>query len=182
MSDRVSALHEDDEGDLWIGSAWSGLNRLKDGVLTAIRPEDGLAEGRAQVILEDRSGGLWLTGDKGFQRLLKRELIAASMGRPGSIHPLAFGLADGLRSASFASGQQPAGSIGPDGRIWLPSYRGVVVVDPERIPPPPPPPGVRLEELLVDGAPRDARNGIEIGPGRRMVEMDRGVRSGTSCR
>jgi diguanylate cyclase (GGDEF)-like protein len=171
VSDRVAALHEDAEGSLWIGSAWSGLNRLKDGVLTAIRPEDGLAEGRAQVILEDRLGGLWLTGNKGFQRLLKRELIAASAGHPGSIHPLAFGLADGLRSASFASGQQPAGSIGPDGRIWLPSYRGVVVVDPGRIPPPPHPPGVRLEEVIIDGAPRVAREGLEIGPGRQMVEI-----------
>ena len=172
VSDRISALHEDEEGDLWIGSAWSGINRLKDGVLTAIRPKDGLAEGRAQVILEDRSGGLWLTGNKGFQRLLKRELIAASTGRPGSIHPLAFGLADGLRSASFASGQQPAGSIGPDGRIWLPSYRGVVVVDPERIPPTSfssrgPPGGAARRR----GRPRDARDGLEIGPGRLMVEI-----------
>lgn len=171
VSDRVSALHEDDEGNLWIGSAWSGINRLSDGVMTAIRPEDGLAEGRAQVILEDRFGGFWLTGNKGFQRLLKSELIAASEGRPGPVRPLAFGLAEGLRSASFASGQQPAGSIGPDGRIWLPSYRGVVVVDPARIPPPPPPPGVRLEEIIVDGAPRAARDGLEIGPGRLMVEI-----------
>ncbi len=171
VSDRISALHEDEEGNLWIGSAWSGINRLKDGVMTAIRPKDGLAEGRAQVLLEDRAGGLWLTGNKGFQRILKRELIAASTGQPGSVHPLAFGLADGLRSASFASGQQPAGSIGPDGRIWLPSYRGVVVVDPERIPRPPPPPGVRLEELLVDGTMRDAKDGLEIGPGRLMVEI-----------
>ncbi len=171
VSDRIAALHEDDEGTLWIGSAWSGLNRLKDGVLTAIRPEDGLAEGRAQVLLEDRDGGLWLTGNKGFQRLLKRELIAASSGRSDSIHPLVFGLADGLRSASFASGQQPAGSIGPDGRIWLPSYRGVVIVDPTRIPPPPPPPGVRLEGLLVDGTPRAARDGFEVGPGRSMIEI-----------
>jgi diguanylate cyclase (GGDEF)-like protein len=171
LSDRVAALHEDDEGNLWIGSAWSGINRLKDGVLTAIRPEAGLAEARAQVLLEDRSGGLWLTGNKGFQRLLKRELLDVSAGRPGSIHPLAFGLADGLRSASFASGQQPAGSIGPDGRIWLPSYRGVVVVDPAKIPPPPPPPGVRLEETLVDGAPRTGRDGLEVGPGRRTVEI-----------
>ena len=171
VSDRIAALHEDDEGNLWIGSAWSGINRLKDGVLTAIRPEAGLAEGRAQVLLEDRSGGIWLTGNKGFQRLLKKELIAVSTGRSATVHPLAFGLADGLRSASFASGQQPAGSIGPDGRIWLPSYRGVVVVDPARIPPPPPPPGVRLEELLVDGTPRAARDGLEVGPGQMMIEI-----------
>lgn len=171
VSDRISALHEDDEGNLWIGSAWSGLNRLKDGVLTAIRPDAGLAEGRAQVLLDDRNGGLWLTGNKGFQRLTKQDLISVSTGRSGSIHPLAFGLADGLRSASFASGQQPAGAVGPDGRIWLPSYRGVVVVDPARIPPPPPPPGVRLEELLVDGTPRIAGERMEVGPGRLMVEI-----------
>jgi diguanylate cyclase (GGDEF)-like protein len=169
VSDRIVALHEDDAGDLWIGSAWSGINRLKDGVLTAFRPENGLVEGRAQVLLEDRQGGLWLTGNKGFQRLLKSELIAASAGDP--IHPLAFGLADGLRSVTFASGQQPAGSIDRDGRIWLPSSRGVVVVDPERIPPPPPPPGVRLEELLVDGFPLAARGALEVGSDHRRVEI-----------
>lgn len=171
VNDRIAALHEDAEGNIWIGSAWSGINRLKDGVLTAIRPEAGLAEGRAQTLLEDRRGGLWLTGNKGFQRLLKRELIDASNGRPGSVHPLSFGLANGLRSASFASGQQPSGSIGPDGRIWLPSHRGVVVVDPERIPRSPSPPGVRLEELLVDGTARDARGPFEVGPGRLTVEI-----------
>ena len=164
-------MHEDADGTLWIGSAWSGLNRLKDGLLTAIRPEDGLTEGRAQVILEDRAGGLWLTGNKGFQRLRKPELVAAAAGRRGALRPLSFGLADGLRSASFASGQQPAGSIGPDGRLWLPSYRGVVVVDPERIPPPPPPPGVRLEEVLVDGVSQRPGDRLEYGPGRRSVEI-----------
>ena len=171
LSDRISALHEDDEGVIWIGTAWSGLNRLKDGQLTGIRPEDGLAEGRVQVILEDRSGGFWFTGNRGFQRLLKSELNAAAERRPVVLHPLSFGLADGLRSVSFASGQQPAGSIGPDGRIWLPSYRGVVVVDPERLPTPPAPPGVRFEEALVDEAPQAARSPLEVGPGRRTIEI-----------
>ncbi len=171
VSDRIAALYEDDDGSLWIGSAWSGLNRLKDGRLSAIRPEQGLAEGRAQVLLPDRFGGLWLTGNKGFQRLLKRELVAASEGRLTSVRPLAFGLTDGLRSASFASGQQPSGSIGPDGRIWLPSYRGVVVVDPARVPPPPPPPGTRIEEVLVDGSVLGSAEEPKVGSGRRLVEI-----------
>lgn len=171
VSDRIAALFEDDDGSLWIGSAWSGLNRLKDGRLSAIRPEKGLAEGRAQVLLPDRFGGLWTTGNKGFQRLLKRELAEAAEGRLDAVRPLAFGLTDGLRSASFASGQQPAGSIGPDGRIWLPSYRGVVVVDPARVPPPPPPPGTRVEEVLVDGAVLGASGKLEVGSGRRLVEF-----------
>ena len=84
---------------------------------------------------------------------------------------MAFGRADGLRSTTFAGGQQPAGSIGPDGRLWLPSYRGVVVVDPARIPPAMPPPGVRAEEILVDGVARREREALEVGSGRHNVEI-----------
>ena len=170
-SDRIAALHEDEEGSLWIGSAWSGINRLKDGRITAIRLEDGLAEGRAQTLIPDRFGGLWLTGNKGFQRILKAELSAVAEGRSRTVRPLSFGLADGLRSASFASGQQPAGSVGPDGRIWLPSYRGVVVVDPAKLPPPPPPPGVRVDEVVVDGTIRPAQREFQVAPGRRLLEI-----------
>lgn len=171
VSDRIAALHEDDEGTLWIGSAWSGINRLKDGRISAIRPENGLAEGRAQTLIPDRSGGLWLTGNKGFQRLLKKELNEVADGLRKVVRPLSFGLADGLRSASFASGQQPAGSVDSDGRIWLPSYRGIVVVDPARIPPPPPAPGARVEEVVVDGSLRTARRELKIEPGRRLLEI-----------
>ncbi|HMM33533.1 MAG TPA: diguanylate cyclase, partial [Thermoanaerobaculia bacterium] len=171
VSDRIAALHEDDEGTLWIGSAWSGINRLKGGRITAIRPENGLAEGRAQTLIPDRFGGLWLTGNKGFQRLLKKELNEVADGLRKVVRPLSFGLADGLRSASFASGQQPAGSVGSDGRIWLPSYRGIVVVDPARIPPPPPAPGARVEEVVVDGSLRAARREVKIEPGRRLLEV-----------
>lgn len=171
VSDRIMSLHEDGDGNLWIGTAWSGLNLLRDGRLTSFRQADGLAEGRIHVILEDGLGGLWLTGNRGFQRLLKRELLAVASGRSRPIRSLSFGAADGLRSASFAGGQQPAGASGPDGRLWLPSDRGIVVVDPSRLPSPPAPPGARIEEVLVDGTPRAVRNGLEVGPGRHMVEI-----------
>lgn len=171
VSNRLMALFEDREGALWVGSAGAGINRLKDGRIAAIRPEDGLADGMVQCLLEDRLGGIWISGNHGFQRVPKSELSARADGRPGRIHAQAFGLADGLRSTTFASGQQPAGAVGPDGRIWLPSYRGVVVVDPARIPPSPPPPGVRAEEVLVDGVATPARSTLAIGPGRRNVEI-----------
>jgi len=171
VSDRITALLEDDDGTLWIGSAWSGLNRLRDGALTAVRTSSGLAEGRIQVLLADRLGGIWTTGNKGFQRLARKELDAVASGRAAALRPLAFGLADGLRTGSFASGQQPAGSVGPDGRIWLPSYRGVVIVDPERIPPPPHAPGTRLEEIHVDGRARAAREEVVLEPGWRALEV-----------
>ena len=171
VSDRIMSLHEDDDGNLWIGTAWSGLNLLRDGKVTSFRPADGLAEGRIHVILEDGLGGLWFTGNRGFQRLLKHELLAVASGRARTIRSLSFGAADGLRSASFAGGQQPAGASGPDGRLWLPSDRGIVVVDPSRLPSPPAPPGARIEEVLVDGTPRAVRNGLEVGPGRHMVEI-----------
>ncbi len=171
VSNRLFSILEDREGTLWIGSAGAGINRLKDGRLSAIRPEDGLADGMVQVLIEDASGWLWATGNRGFQRLSVEELSNVAARGPGSVHAQSFGRADGLRSTTFAGGQQPSGSIGADGRIWLPSFKGGVVIAPAHITPSPPPPGMRTEDVFVDGVRELARGTLTIAPGRHNLEI-----------
>lgn len=66
---EVTAIHQDRQGALWIGTR-SGLNHLKDGVVTIFTTKDGLPPSAAVTrITEDRLGNLWLgMGDKGLVR------------------------------------------------------------------------------------------------------------------
>ncbi len=171
VSDRLMSLHEDSTGTLWVGSAGQGLNLIRSGRIGAIRPVDGLSDGLFQVLVEDHHGGLWSTSNRGFQRLALDELRRRVAGEAGRFQPQGFGRTDGLRSATFASGQQPAGAVGPDGRIWLPSFQGVVVVDPDAIPPAPPPPGTRLDQVRVDGVRQTVDGVLRLGPGRQHLEI-----------
>lgn len=158
VSNWVMALYEDASGSLWIGTNGEGMNRLRDGRLTAIRPINGLWDGSAQVILEDKTGHLWMTCNRGFYRVSLAEMNAFAEGRAERVTSAGFGPGDSLRSTTFAGGHQPAGAVDAEGHLWLPSYRGLVIVDPARLPGSGQPPAVTIDEVVIDGktAPLDA--------------------------
>jgi len=153
VSNWIMALHEDPEGSLWIGTNGEGMNRLRDGRLAAIRPADGLWDGISQAILQDRTGHLWMTCNRGFYRVALGEINAFVEGRIPRLKSQGFGPGDALRSTTFAGGLQAAGAIDAKGQLWLPSYNGLVIVDPERLPGSGDPPAVIVEEVAVDGQP-----------------------------
>ncbi len=66
---EVTAIYQDRQGALWIGTH-SGLNHLKNGVVTIFTTKDGLPQNsKVTSISEDRLGNLWLgMGDKGLVR------------------------------------------------------------------------------------------------------------------
>ncbi len=148
----IFSLYEDASGTLWIGTNGGGLNRLRDGKISAITPDDGLPDGLAQVILEDRAGHFWITGNRGFYRVARADLDAVAEGTRTKVSSTTFGAGNVLRSATFAGGLQAAGNLDAKGRVWLPSLKGLVIVDPARLPSAEPPPTPALSEVKVNGA------------------------------
>ena len=61
-----------------------------------------------------------------------------SEGRARTVHSQVYTEVDGLPSREFNGGSFPAGVVARDGRLWLPSVKGVVIVDPARVDPAPP--------------------------------------------
>ena len=171
VSNWVLSLHEDADGVLWIGSNAEGLNRLKNGRLTAIRPSDGLWDGLVQTILEDRLGNLWMTSNRGFYRVARADLNAFADGRRSRVTSVSYGPGDALRSTTFAGGLQPAGAVDGKGRLWLPSFSGLVIVDPANLPGSGEPPQVRFEEITVDGKAVDAGTEVILPPGSRPLSI-----------
>jgi len=165
VSNWIMALHEDPSGNLWIGSNGEGMNRLRNGRLTAIRPADGLWDGIAQAIVEDRTGHLWMTCNRGFFRVSLKDLNAFADGRAARVTSTGFGPGDALRSTTFAGGHQPAGAMDSKGHIWLPSYNGLVIVDPAHLPGSGTPPAVTVEEVTVDGKKASTGQAVVLPPG-----------------
>ena len=165
VSNWIMSLYEDADGALWIGTNGEGLSRLKDGKLGGVRPADGLWDGLIQVILEDRKGNFWMTCNRGFFRVARSQLNEFLAGRISRVNSVGYGPGDALRSTTFAGGLQPAGAIDGDGRLWLPSFSGLVIVDPNDLPGSGVPPRVQLEEMVVNGVTMRARDAITLPPG-----------------
>jgi diguanylate cyclase (GGDEF)-like protein len=165
LSNWIMHLHEDSSGTIWIATNGEGINRMRDGRLSAIRTRDGLWDGMGQVILEDRFANLWMTCNRGFYRVARSELNAFADGKSSRVSSIGFGPGDGLRSTTFAGGHQPAGAIDSDGKLWLPSFSGLVIVDPANLPGSGEPPAVRLEEVTVNGVPVSLGRPVVMPPG-----------------
>ena len=174
----VSAIHEDRQGVLWIGTRSQGLYAVVDGQMRPV-PTSGEA---ITGIEEDGEGCIWVTANGGgLSRLRARDFKiydrAAGLGdnysftvsedAEGSIW---FGNRDGgvarLRDGrieSFTGGPgEPHGSVTSvladrDGRVWVTSGIGVYRLDPagsrrlERVPEIAPKPAIAVAYLARNG-------------------------------
>ncbi len=171
VSNWIMSLYADAAGSLWIGTNGEGMNRLNNGKLTSIRPADGLWDGTVQVMLEDLSGNFWITCNRGFFRVARAELDAFAEGRATKVTSTGYGPGDALRSTTFAGGLQPAGAIDAKGHLWLPSLKGLVIVDPLHLPGTVDPPSVMIEEISVNGASRAPEAEIVLPPGATPLSI-----------
>jgi ligand-binding sensor domain-containing protein len=167
-SDTLTSIHEDPEGTLWIGTFGGGLLRLKDGRFTVYRKKNGLFDDVVFGILEDASGNLWMSCNKGLYRVSRKQLDLFASGKITSIICTSFGKADGMRSAECNSG---AACKTPDGRLWFPTIKGAVVVDPAHIKTNQSPPPVYITGIAIDGA-RPGAGVREFSPGSERFEIE----------
>ena len=133
---------------------------MRDGQLKAITTKSGLPNNMLAGMLEDSSGNLWITSTQNIFRLSLKELNDFADGKISSVLPVSYGVAEGMRSSESDVGS-PAGWETNDGRIWFPTMRGVVAIDPtagNHLPPP-----VVIEEAWANTLTL-ARNGRTSAP------------------
>jgi len=146
--DVVSTLYLDGEGVLWIGT-YEGLVRLKNGTLTTVNADNGLLEDTVFSILDDDNGYLWMSGNKGVSRVSKQQLNDFCDGKRASVQHTSYDEKDGMKSRECNGGYQSAGLKTRGGRLWFPTIKGVVEVDPNKLKINTLPPPVEIEEIVV---------------------------------
>ncbi|MCB1034471.1 MAG: hypothetical protein KDD47_11625, partial [Acidobacteria bacterium] len=170
-NDTLFSLYVDAAGTVWAGTYGAGLNRVEDGRVFAFDRSLGLHSDAILQILEDDQGYLWMGSNQGIFRIAKSELDEVARGRRAAVTSSVFGKADGMRAAECNGGYQPSGWKDHAGRLWFPTIRGVVMVDPARLRSNPVPPGLSIESVLVDGTATDLGRKAVFEPGRKRFEF-----------
>ena len=170
-SDIVNVVHEDGDGALWVGTFGGGLNRLREGRIDTWTTAEGLFDDAIFQILEDGQGNLWMSCNKGVFRVGKMELDEVARGARRTLQPVAYGQLDGMRDRECNGANQPPGWRMPDGRLYFPTIKGLVTIDPERIHTNKIPPPVVLEQVRVNGEPVPLSASVEFAPDRESFEF-----------
>lgn len=168
----VSSLYRDAQGVIWIGTREGGLTRLKDGELKSLSVDEGLYNDTVLSLLEDDHGNFWISSNTGLFRVPKRDVHAVLDGEKDRLTSVAYDRSDGLKTIEFNGGAQPAGWKDNQGRLWFPSSKGIVRVDPDNLPRNEVAPPVVIERVLVMDEPVRTDTFITLAPGRNKLEID----------
>ncbi|MGH7595183.1 MAG: two-component regulator propeller domain-containing protein [bacterium] len=106
-NDIVRAIHEDQQGNLWIGTN-GGLNCFKNGTFTVYATKEGLRNNVVQAIYQDRQSNLWVGTSGGGLACLKNGQFIH--------HTTAAGLASDIVTAIYED---------KAGNLWVGTYGGL---------------------------------------------------------
>jgi len=170
-SNRVRTIYEDNNGTLWIGTYDGGLSRFADGKFVNYTIENGLFNNGVFQILEDDRNNFWISCNKGIYRVNRHELEDFAEGKIAKINSIAYGKQDGMLNTEANGGRQPAGIKTTNGKLWFPTQDGVAVVDPNEVSFNRQPPPVQIENVLIDRAAVDFRDGITMQANQNNLEI-----------
>lgn len=169
----VRAFHQDQDGTMFIGTVGAGLFVRRAGATAfkRISTRDGLTDDAIWAILQD-GDTFWMSSDRGVLRVKRSSLLAFVDGKAASVVvDRLVDARDGMKSRECNGGGGSAGFIARDGRIWFPTTRGAVAIEPGKVDAARPSPLVAIEEVVVDQQTQPASAGIDVPPGSRDVEI-----------
>jgi ligand-binding sensor domain-containing protein len=167
---KVLEIYVDKEGTVWVGT-YGGLYRYQNSHFFLYTMRDGLVDDAILGILEDDKQNLWMSSNHGIFYVNKKELHDFAAGRIDSLHPVSFNRTDGMKSEECNGSGSPSCWKTSDGKLWFPTMKGVVVVDPNRLQLNTQPPPVYIEKVVLDGKPVDHKRRVNVMPGTRRVEF-----------
>jgi ligand-binding sensor domain-containing protein/signal transduction histidine kinase len=172
-SDWINALYMDAAETLWIGTENGGLDRFKNGRVTAITPSaSGIFGERIYSIVEDEKGNLWMGSRRGIFRASRKELQDFADGKITGIHCVSYGKADGLKNIQCSGNGQPAAFKGRNGHLWFATQDGVAVIDSQNLLNNSTPPKISLQRIIVDGQPLTPRRQMLFRPGKGNLQFE----------
>ncbi len=169
VQNEVESMYEDRVGVVYFGTR-GGMSRIEKGKITNFTTQSGLLENQVRHIMEDRFGYLWLSGRLGIYRIARQEVDDYAAGLIDRIHPMTFDQSDGIEQPWCESG-----IVARDGKLWFTSYKGLVIIAPEKVGShTSTPPRAIIEVMNVNGSPVDIYQKGEIltlPPGKKRIEF-----------
>ena len=143
-----------------------------------ITSANGLPCNNIGFIIQDNKGNLWLGSSAGLLRVSKKEIYGFLNGNIKTVYFRIYGKADGLPTGECSFGSQPSACLSRDGRLWFPTIKGLISINPEdqklNVNPPP----VMIESVVLDGEPVFTNSislmppeTITVSPSKQWIEI-----------
>jgi len=175
----ITCLCAGKNGGLWAGTSDHGLSLFENGKWIHFSMTNGLASDSISYVVEDDDGDLWIGSNMGLMRIQKKSLDDFADGKTDSISCRTYGKADGLPTRECSEGSQPAALLARDGKLFFPTTKGLVFINPEELKPNLQPPQVLIESVRVDGREQKTNQlasawsqSIVAPPGYEQLEID----------
>ncbi|HMG54296.1 MAG TPA: two-component regulator propeller domain-containing protein, partial [Kofleriaceae bacterium] len=166
----VTTFMFDPDGTMWVGTTGGGLWRLRDNRWFSFTSKDGMFDDLMWSTLDDGLGNLWMSSNRGIWRVSRQQLDARAAGLRTTVESVVYGEADGMRDRECNGAQDAAGWRTRDGRLWFPTAKGIVVVDPAHLRTVGPP-GAVVESVKIDGQPRRLQDALVAAAGSTRFEL-----------
>jgi len=163
-SNTITTLEASRNGTLWVGTNGRGLARWDGSKFFSFAASPALPR-EIYGALDDGSGSLWLSSAHGLFRVSIASLDKFRVDQKNEIAVAQYGTADGLPSVETAGAGYPSAWRLDDRRLAFASRRGVLVVDPTRLPQSETPPPVALEQVTVDDRGATPEEIASLAPG-----------------
>ncbi len=165
----IWSLFADDENNIWVGTE-KGLFKIRNNRVYSYSEENGLPSQLIYAVIDDNLGNIWLSSNIGLIRIRKRDFEAIDTGKKSTLFPSVYGTAEGMMTTECNNGF-PSCTKTKDGRLWFPTIKGVVMVDPyafglnvKDIP-------LLIERVKVDGIYFNPDSVITADPGKGYLEF-----------
>ncbi|GAA4236696.1 two-component regulator propeller domain-containing protein [Postechiella marina] len=159
-NNSIFSIHEDKEGNLWIGTFGGGLNKMifsetdnSDPIFKNYTEKDGLANNAIYGILSDKKNNLWISTDNGISQFNPKTENFQNLNR-----------GDGLQSNNFRIN---AHFKNDDGYLFFGGLRGLNIFNPDNLKENTTPPKVKLTGLKIKN---ERINAGEKYNGRTILE------------
>jgi len=174
----ISCLYLGPDGVLWVGTSGHGLARFNKGKWNRYSTDNGLASNSIDYIIEDDEGCLWIGSNAGLMRIQKSSLNDFVPGTASVIACRTYVETDGLPTRECSAGSQPAACRTRDGRLYFPTTKGLVSLNPTDIKTNRQPPLVMIESVRVDGQEQKTNRFssawqpfVTVPPGHEQLEI-----------
>ncbi len=168
----VTAITQDQTGELWVGFYNGGLSRFARGRFQRIDAPGLPAEIDGMAV--DSTGYLWLRGKRGVYRASLQALDGcAATNLPCKPSIDRYGVADGLPSDELTAEGSPSIWQTEDGDLWFATRKGLGLTEPSHLPLNAVPPPVVVQRFTVDDVEQPLTAApLRIASGHRSFTFD----------
>jgi PAS domain S-box-containing protein len=163
-------LCEADDGAIWAVQN-TGIARFKGGRLQQITPQQGLPKQFIYAMVPDKLGNFWMDASGGILRASQSELNAAADGTTDHVRFRVYQGENAVKTTDKGA-QEYSGCRSLDGRIWFPSTKGIVMIDPANVPSDLRAPAVTIERVRINGREYQPDQEPILEPGPGNLEFD----------